>query len=58
MFRKVVHLSERVGFDLPIPGQKLLLLVNADFNKRAKRSRRNYTRKDYHLAETTKGWQS
>lgn len=55
MFRKVVHLAERVGFDLPIPGPKLLLLINEDFNKRAKRSRKNYTRKDYHLAETTQG---
>ncbi|MCP3984425.1 MAG: hypothetical protein GY723_08545 [bacterium] len=55
MFRKVVHLSERVGFALPIPGHKLLELVNADFNKRAERSRRNYVPKQYHLAETTRG---
>ncbi|HJO24664.1 MAG: hypothetical protein QF890_02750 [Myxococcota bacterium] len=55
MFRKVVHLSERVGFELPIPGSKLLPLVNVMFNKRAKQTRKSYARKDYHLAETTQG---
>jgi len=55
MFRKVVHLSERVGFFLPLPGAKVLQIMNADFNKRAARTRRNHTPKEYHLAETTQG---
>jgi len=55
MLRKVVHLSERVGFFLPIPGDKFLKLVNADFNKRAARTRMSHTFKDYHCMETTQG---
>ncbi len=56
MFRKVIHLSERVGFYLPIPGQKALLIMNEDFNKRAARTRTNHTPKAYHHAETTQGF--
>ncbi len=55
MLRKVVHLSERVGFFLPMPGQKFLELVNADFNKRAKRTRVDHTFRKYHTVETTQG---
>lgn len=55
MLRKVVHLSERVGFFLPMPGQKFLELVNADFNKRAKRTRVDHSFRKYHTVETTQG---
>ena len=55
MLRKVVHLSERVGFFLPISGEKFLEMVNADFNKRATRTRKSHTFKKYHRVETTQG---
>jgi hypothetical protein len=55
MLRKIVHLSERVGFFLPIPGEKFLAMVNADFNKRATRTRTSHTFKKYHCVETTQG---
>jgi hypothetical protein len=55
MLRKVVRLSERVGFLLPIPGDRFLELVNADFNKRAARTRVGHSFKKYHCEETTRG---
>ena len=55
MLRKVAHLSERVGFELLIPQEKLLPIVNTLFNRRAQRTRPNHLTKNYHLAETTRG---
>ena len=55
MLRKVAHLSDRVGFELLIPQEKLLPIVNQIFNKRASRTRRHHVFKKYHRAETTLG---
>lgn len=55
MLRKVVHLSERVGFHLPISGERFLKLVSRDFNRRAMRTRVRHAPKRYYEAETTTG---
>ncbi|MEE3327336.1 MAG: hypothetical protein VX252_08385 [Myxococcota bacterium] len=55
MLRKVAHLSERVGFELLLPQEKLLPIVNRLFNRRAARTRCHHAPKQYHLAETTRG---
>ena len=55
MLRKVAHLSERVGFELLLPQQKLLPMVNDLFNRRAARTRQHHVRKQYHRSETTRG---
>jgi len=55
MLRKVVHLSERLGFYLPLPGARLLELVTRDFNRRAERTRVSHTFRKYHTMETTQG---
>ena len=53
--RKVLHLSDRVGFSFPISTSALSSVLNVAFNAVASYSRVDHTKKDYLQAETTRG---
>jgi hypothetical protein len=53
--RKVLHLSDRVGFSFPISTSALSSVLNAAFNAVASYTRAEHTKKDYLQAETTRG---
>ena len=53
--RKVLHLSDRVGFSFPISTAALSSVLNAAFNAVASYTRAEHTKKDYLQAETTRG---
>ncbi len=55
MVRKILHLSERVGFALPVKGEQLAKFLNFRFNAYCKLSRYDHVERDYFTSETTKG---
>jgi len=55
VLRKAVILSERAGFYLPLPGEKLLGAFNAVFNAYCFATRDKHEWRDYMSAETTRG---
>lgn len=55
VLRKMVILSERAGFLLPLPGETLLSIFNGVFNAYAYATRRGHTYKNFIAAETTRG---
>jgi hypothetical protein len=55
VLRKVVHLAERGGFLLPVPGDTLLASLNAVLNAYCDATRRGHVHRDFMAAETTKG---
>ncbi len=57
MTRKLLHLSERVGFHLPFSTDLLFRFVNALFNTYCKFSRDGHRYRDFVQQETTRGRQ-
>ena len=55
VLRKVFHLSERVGFRLPLPEGLILRQFNAIFNLYCSLTRRRHEFKDFMAAEATLG---
>jgi hypothetical protein len=55
VLRKAVHLAERAGFLLPLPGPKLLATFNEVFNAYCKLTREDHQHRDYMAADTTSG---
>jgi hypothetical protein len=55
VLRKAVHLAERSGFLLPLPGTQLLAMFNAVFNAYCKVTRENHKFRNYMAADTTHG---
>jgi len=55
VLRKVLHLSERVGFRLPLPEGLILRQLNAVFNLYCSLTRKNHRFKDFMAAEATVG---
>ena len=55
MLRKIVNLSERVGFHLPGDAEDIVLGINDLFNSYCKVSRSEHSFQKYHTAETTRG---
>lgn len=55
VLRKAVHLAERGGFFLPLPGKPMLAGFNAIFNAYCFATRENHTFRDYMAADTTHG---
>ncbi len=55
VLRKLITLSERNGFLLPIPGSVLLPTLNALFNGYCKLTRPDHIYRDFMTAETTRG---
>jgi hypothetical protein len=55
ILRKVVHLAERAGFLMPVPGSTLLATFNAIFNAYCQVTREGHQFRDFMSAETTRG---
>ena len=55
ILRKIVHLAERGGFLLPIPGHRLMSVFNAAFNAYCFATREQHAWRDFMSADTTKG---
>jgi hypothetical protein len=55
VLRKILHLSKRVGFHLPLPDSVLLAQLNALLNAYCWLTRDNHTAKDFIAAEATTG---
>ena len=55
VLRKAVHLAERAGFLLPLPGKPLLAAFNAVFNAYCKATREGHQFRNYMDADTTRG---
>jgi hypothetical protein len=55
VLRKVVHLAERAGFLLPVPGETLLAAINGIMNAYCEATREGHVRRDFMAAETTRG---
>ena len=53
--RKVLHLTERIGFQLPIPNHSLTYLFNEMFNAYCSRTRLGHTHRNFMDSETTLG---
>ncbi|MBI4950450.1 MAG: hypothetical protein HY908_00305 [Myxococcales bacterium] len=55
VLRKAVHLAERAGFLLPLPGPQLLAVFNRIFNAYCRLTREGHAFRDYMAADTTHG---
>ncbi len=55
VLRKAVHLAERAGFLLPVPGDQLLAVFNQIFNAYCRVTRPDHTFREYMTADTTRG---
>jgi len=55
VLRKAVHLAERSGFLMPLPGSELLPVFNAIFNAYCSATRPNHVFRNYMAADTTHG---
>lgn len=55
VLRKAVHLAERGGFMLPLPGDKLLAVFNRIFNAYCALTRKDHSFRDFMSADTTRG---
>lgn len=55
VLRKAVHLAERSGFLLPLPGRELLATFNWIFNQYCVLTRENHQFRNYMAADTTHG---
>jgi hypothetical protein len=55
VLRKAVHLAERAGFRLPLPGDELLVAINAIFNAYCYATRPGHAFRDFASADTTRG---
>lgn len=55
VLRKAVHLSERSGFLLPLPGKHLLGVLNVIFNGYCAITREGHVFRDFMASETTRG---
>jgi hypothetical protein len=55
VLRKAVHLAERAGFLLPIPGDQLLAIFNRIFNAYCTATRDGHAFQEYMSADTTRG---
>jgi hypothetical protein len=55
VLRKAVHLSERAGFFLPLPGEVTLTAFNAVFNAYCFATREDHTFRDFMGSDTTRG---
>ncbi len=55
VLRKAVHLAERAGFYLPLPGDQMLSMFNAIFNAYCSLTREGHTHRDFMAADTTGG---
>lgn len=55
ILRKAVHLAERAGFLLPLPGPQLLTVFNHVFNAYCSATRENHQFRNYMSADTTHG---
>ena len=55
VLRKVVHLAERSGFLLPVPGDQLLAAINEVLNAYCAVTREGHVKRNFMAAETTKG---
>ena len=53
--RKVLKLSERVGFNLPMSNEQAGALLNAVFNAYCKNTRKDFTPRNFLMSETTVG---
>lgn len=55
VLRKAVHLAERSGFLLPLPGKPMLAMFNAIFNAYCRLTREHHEWRDYMASDTTGG---
>lgn len=55
VLRKAVHLAERAGFLLPLPGKPMLAGFNAIFNAYCFATRKDHVFRDYMASDTTHG---
>ncbi len=55
VLRKVTHLSTRAGFELALPQEKLLPLLNSLFNTYYRVTRKRHSPADFMASNTTRG---